>query len=495
VSRILILVNGAQEHRPFYARVGDALVADGHEVQYALDSHYTDVLHPDVPLGTRAHYFSDYLKEHYGRITPPTELEGANLWTAFFPDTDRMMYTRFMRRRDPLYYPSVVANLGHFFAELFDRYAFDAIVYENVSNAFSYMAYEVGTRRGARWIGFAQSRMPGRLDILDRAWARDSRLQNTFQRVRDGALEVTPEVRAYVDEYMANLDAKVPDYVAKPHPFSMGLFARYARRAPLERFTRAWKYALTDRDDWHYAFQVSDPIPTFPEQLAREAWRQTKARLLRGRRYRSDVDLGVPYFAYPLQFHPESSASVDGVAFNDEWNNIEQTARCLPFGVKLYVKDHKHAAGRQSLDFYDRVARIPNVELVDPNFDTKTLLRRSKAVVVSTSTMGFEALLLQRPVFVLGHPFYEFVPGCVRIDSFDRAFETFARHATLEVRRPDIEALLAAYYLCTEKGYLDVTKMYGDPTVTRWIADIVARKTEEHVRARVAPTGRAAPTA
>jgi len=39
---VLILVNAAQEHRPFYARVGEELVRRGHDVQFALDSHYTD---------------------------------------------------------------------------------------------------------------------------------------------------------------------------------------------------------------------------------------------------------------------------------------------------------------------------------------------------------------------------------------------------------------------------------------------------------------------
>jgi hypothetical protein len=477
---VLFLINAAQEHRTFYSKVAAELLRRGIDVQYAVDSHYTDFVHPDAPLGDRAHYFSDYLRANLARRTLPAELADANVWTAFFPDTDRMMHTRFMRRSDPTYYGAVVANLGHFFTELFDRFGFDSVVYENVSNALSYVAYEVSSRRNARYIGFAASRMPGRLDVLDRATARDSRLEATFHALRTGRQRMSSEVRAYVEDYLRNLNEKVPDYLRNPNPLEMNFLARYRGRNSFQRFYRSWKYAATRPDDAYYAFQAANLFAVFPEQIAREAWRQAKRKLLDAKVYRREVDLESPFFVYPLQFHPESSASVDGVAANDEWSNIEQIARNLPFGVSLYVKDHRHAAGRQPLGFYERVARIPNVVLVHPNYDTKKLLRHSRAVVCSTSTMGFEALLLQRPVFVLGRPFYDFLPGCVRVDSFATAFRTFRSYASLSVDRPDVEALLGAYYLCSEEGTLDVTKQYNDPAAIRWIADIIERKTREH---------------
>lgn len=483
--KVLVLINAAQEHRPFYSRVGGELERQGFEVHYALDSHYSDYLHPDKGLGGRAHYFSEYFAQHYDRDALPDEFRDVPIGTLLYPDVERMMHTRFLKWPAEKYYPSLVANLAYFFLDLFDAYQFDSIVYENVSNAFSYFAFEVGKQRGARFVGFAMSRMPNRLDILDRAWARNSALEPQFWRIKREQC-MTTETRAFVDDYLAHFNDKVPDYIRNPHPFQMGLIARYARSASALRFLRSLRYAISEPEDLRYAFQVANPFFVFPEQFGREVMRNAKRKILERTLYQLDVDLDAPYVAYALQFHPESSASVDGPAFSDEWYNVQQIARCLPAGVRLYVKDHRHAAGRQPLSFYERVARIPNVVLIHPNYDTKALLRRARIVIVCTSTMGFEALLLRRPVVVLGHPFYEFVPGVHRLHSFDEAEQVLARVLSSEPApsQEDVEAFLGAYFDTTEPGSLDVTQQYNDQETVGWIAGVVARATREHVSRR-----------
>lgn len=479
--RILILINGAQEHRPFYAKVGADLLARGHDVQYCLDSHYTDFLYPDAKLpADRVHYFSDYFRENEHRRELPRELSDLPAWRMAFPDVDRLMYTRFGRGAgDARYFESYLANLGHFFVDLFDRYTFDAVVYENVSNTLSYFAYEVAQRRGARYIGFVPSRIPGRLDVLDYRFARDTRLATVFEELRRGRRTIGPDVRAFVDDYLTHFDEKVPDYVATLHPFSMSLWQRYAQTRSLQRFTRSVAYRFKAREDLRHT-QLADPLYVFPEQFALEAWKHVKRRWLE-RLYVKAPDLTAKYFLYPLQFHPESSSSVDGYGFPHEWANVTGIARNLPFGMRLYVKDHKHAAGREAYGFYEKVARIPNVVLVHPDVDAKVLMRRAQAVVVTTTTMGYEACVLGKPVFVLGHPFYDFFPSCVSLSTFDGAHEQFAKYDSIRVARADIECLVAAYYLTSTDGMLDVLVQYDDPKATRWIADVVEGSARDHV--------------
>lgn len=479
MKKILILVNGAHEHRPFYAGVGAELERRGHEVHYALDSHYTDFLHPDVPLGKNVHYFSDYFRDHVHHRKPPTELAGTNFNLMLFPEADRLMHTRSRAAREASYYDSLSANLAHFFVGLFDRYAFDSLVYENISNTMSFVAYAVAEKRGARFVGLLPSRLPGRTDVLDRAQARDSRLELTFYKIKSGALEVGTDIQNRVREYIGDFDRMLPDYMTHPHPFAAGLLDRYLHTRSIGRMLRTVRYFMSRPDDARYAHQIGNPFIAYPEQLANESARHLKIQLLRRGIYRTEVDTSRPYFIYPIQFHPESSTSVDGPAFGDEWSNIQGIAQNLPFGYSLYVKDHKHAAGRQSLAFYKRVGRLPNVILVSPDYDTKALIRHSKGVVCSTSTLGFEALILGKPVFVLGHPFYDFFPSCIRVDSFDGAHAKFQRNIDLETSRSDIEALVAAYFITSEDGRLDLLEMYADPSVQTWIADVVERKTIE----------------
>jgi len=483
--KILMIINGALEHRPFYLAVGRRLEAQGARVTYVLDSHYTDFVHPEARFEPteHVHYFSDYLREHFDRTEQPPEMKSVNVWSAMFPDTDRMMFSRFVRRPGTTYYESVLANLGWFFAGLFDQYDFDSIVYENVSNAFSYVAYHIAQKRGAKFVGFTPSRMPGRLDILDVAPSGNTRMKPLFTEIRKGAFKVPLEVDAFVSEYLRNVTQKVPEYMLQKQPFEMGPLERYSNKKSFQRFSRSVRYITTERDDYFYAFQVADPRLAFPEQLLKETWRYTKIKLLH-KTYQTQLDLNRAYFVYPLQFHPESASSVDGPSWNDEWHNIEQIARTLPFGIQLYVKDHRHAEGKQPLHFYNKVARLPNVTLVSAHFNTKELLRRCKAVVCSTSTMGFESLIMQKPTFVLGEPFYAFLPGCVRVTSFNEAFEQFSKVDEITIDRRDVEAFLAAYYLCTEAGTLDMRKDFDDPDAIARIASIVAQQTASHTSRR-----------
>jgi hypothetical protein len=66
------------------------------------------------------------------------------------------------------------------------------------------------------------------------------------------------------------------------------------------------------------------------------------------------------------------------------------------------------ATGFEPLDFYRRVASLPNVTLLDPYVNAKKFLAQECAGVFTlTSTVGYEAALLGLPVVVFGEVFYD----------------------------------------------------------------------------------------
>ncbi len=344
--KILMLVNQAHCIRPFYKSVASVLEGRGHEVHFALDSHLTDFTYPDAALGSRTYYFSDYHRVNASRRTLPKQLEGLNTSLMMFPDVERMQHTNAQPKRDANWLHSLAANLAHFFWDLFGAQQFDACVYENVSNAFSYFAWEVAQRKGALFIGFVPSRLPGRTDVLDCALARDSRFPVVYEALRSGKRGLDTEASAWVDEYLTNFEQKKPDYMTN-HPIEASVVDRYLNKSALLRFTRAMRYQLTSKADADFAYQVHNPFFAYPAQFLTEAIRQKlKAPLLLRSYYAHEVDLAVPYFVYPIQFHPESATSVDGPNFIDEWSNIEVLSLNMPHGYSLYVKDHKHAIAR-----------------------------------------------------------------------------------------------------------------------------------------------------
>src|SRR5690606_12013580 len=79
----------------------------------------------------------------------------------------------------------------------------------------------------------------------------------------------------------------------------------------------------------------------------------------------------------------------------------------LPFGTYLYVKDHKSAKGIHEYDFYKKISSLPNVRLINYDFNIKMLILNSKGVITINSTAGYEAVLLGKPVYIFGRVFYE----------------------------------------------------------------------------------------
>lgn len=472
--KVLILINGAQEHRPFYAGVGDELRARGHEVHYAVDSHSTDVLHGTIKL-PRAHYFSDYFKAHAERSHLPDRFKGTNVSRLFFPDADRSTHARGMKRSRRGYYDALVANLAWFFDDLFRAESFDCVVYECVSNSFAYFAYATARAYGARYLGFAQSRMPGRTDVYDRAPGRISAMEPTYRNIVEGRADVPEDAAREVREYIDNFLEKSPDYITHAHPFSASVLERYARARPLMRAAAAFAYRLFYPVDFEFAYQAASPYVAYPRQLAKEVHRHALVRYLYKTHYKSVFPAGERYFLYPIQFHPEASVSVDGPLFNDEWANVQLIAQSLPFGYRLYVKDHVHAAGRQGLEFYAKVSRLPNVRLITPLADTKRLIRDSCGVVCVTSTMGYEALIMGKPAFVLGDPFYDFFPAVRKVERPADLHELLSNHEAVVATSDEIRALVASYVLTSEKGRLELLEMYDDPATMRWVAGLVEK--------------------
>ena len=205
--KALILINGAPEHRPFYSKVGDELVRRGHDVVYAVDSHYTDVIYPSAALHQPARYFSDYFRKHEMTARVPAELASENLWLAMFPDFDRFNSTAVAGsesawRKTPGYSPR--ARRGHelVFHRALRRAPPDCVVYEGVSNAFAYMAFIVAEKRGARYLGFAPARMPNRTVVSTTRFHFDGRLPVIYDEIRRGKRVVPPAARAAVEEHL-----------------------------------------------------------------------------------------------------------------------------------------------------------------------------------------------------------------------------------------------------------------------------------------------------
>ncbi len=109
-----------------------------------------------------------------------------------------------------------------------------------------------------------------------------------------------------------------------------------------------------------------------------------------------------PYVFFPLQYQPEETIDVHAPRFNNQLETARQVAMSLPGDLTLVVKDHPAMDGLRSRSYLDKLARTPNVKLVDPRTPAETLLRGAELLVGASGTVFAEAAMLGLPAVQLG---------------------------------------------------------------------------------------------
>jgi hypothetical protein len=117
-----------------------------------------------------------------------------------------------------------------------------------------------------------------------------------------------------------------------------------------------------------------------------------------------------PFLFFTLQEEPETSLSWQSPESLTQIAYLWQLARDLPAGFMLAVKEHVYGVGRRPPGFYKHLLDFKNVVILDPLLRGPDVIRASKAVATVSSTAGFEAAWMGKPVISFGlHNIYSFL--------------------------------------------------------------------------------------
>ena len=214
--------------------------------------------------------------------------------------------------------------------------------------------------------------------------------------------KVDETTQNYIHNYLHDFERISPSYM-KYNGLSDGFFRRYFKKEKFSILLFRIKSSLNFNP---YNFQTGIPVKVSILMV----WRYFKRMLRSGkvkRLYSKDIDkLNEKFIVYPLHFHPEASTSVLAPNFGSEYEIIRNLSFSLPFGFKLYVKEHPSAAALDDFGFYDAITKLPNVRFVPHYLNAKELIKKSCGVATMTSTVGYEALILKKKVLLFGKVFY-----------------------------------------------------------------------------------------
>lgn len=127
----------------------------------------------------------------------------------------------------------------------------------------------------------------------------------------------------------------------------------------------------------------------------------------------------VPYAFFALGYEPEMSLLLLAPFMSDQLYAVRQTARSLPVGWVLYVKEHPEMVQYRPRSYYWELKKIPNVKLIDPAIPGTTLSRSARLVVTITGSAAWEGVLLGKPAIIFGNRFFNnlsMVKKCAEIE-------------------------------------------------------------------------------
>ena len=167
--------------------------------------------------------------------------------------------------------------------------------------------------------------------------------------------------------------------------------------------------------------------------------------------------LKVVYF--PLQTEPEQSLNVLSPEHTNQLATAVELALSLPADAVLAIKEHPYQIGRRTAHYYDTLKKIPNVVFLNTHEPSIDVIKRADLVAVITSSAGYEAAVLGKPVLHFGRHGQALdldhvypMTGFANMGRITEILADDSEEATEKRRRDG-----ARYYLTVEKHGLDMS--------------------------------------
>lgn len=129
------------------------------------------------------------------------------------------------------------------------------------------------------------------------------------------------------------------------------------------------------------------------------------------------------FFAF--QYQPEQSTLSQGLWYANQIALVENISKSLPFGYTLVIKEHPWGRGARPTWQYRHLARLYNVRFCDA--PSKEIIQKVEAVIAISGTVGFEALIFDKPTVVLGRSFFTHCDLFYRLGSIQELPATLRR--------------------------------------------------------------------
>lgn len=312
-----------------------------------------------------------------------------------------------------------------FWSRVLDKYRPNLIVNETIAIEMSEVLYIEGKKRGIRYSSWMALSLKNHF-YWQTVAIHNSLDESIFQQEPDA--ESIAKTETYI--------AKVLDGKGKPFyadnlrgRFSLYLLARNIYWLIRCRFTesvyrdRAKNKLLFGDNAYFYAGQIQGVVDSVFHKYDDLKDYQNYEKVF-----------------YPFHVEPEAVLFYMAEFYDNQIATIELICRCLKHNQVLVLKEHPQQAGYLlQKKFRELKGRLSNVIFLPAEYSTYHLIKECKLIVTLTSTAGIEALIVGKPVVVMGNVFYDHYHGINWIEH-PKDLKEFMRNES-EWKYPQLETL------------------------------------------------------
>lgn len=323
-----------------------------------------------------------------------------------------------------------------FFEYVFNKEMPDFVLDEAVATFGSYVACEVAGKRNCHYVGAIIDRTHpyNNFFTFDNAMQLSASMEKRYLDY-DFTDEGVKAAREYYHEFCQK-DIK-PAYMEKD---KVPRFTWKCLLAPLSYLNRLLKCCQGKYNNKNFFIEYKRP---WHDRVYMDFERWVRFQI--SKKYYKEPDFRDKYYLFTLHFQPEATTLVCAEKYEKQIIAIDHIAKSLPLGTMLYVKEHYACLGHRHVNFYKQLAGYPNVRLITPFANIHDLIKESQAVIVLTSTTGFEALLHRKKVFVLGDVYYQFSKNVTKMnDVYNEWYKLW--NTECDQTEEEVIRLLSAYY-------------------------------------------------
>lgn len=195
-----------------------------------------------------------------------------------------------------------------------------------------------------------------------------------------------------------------------------------------------------------------------------------------------------PFVIYPLHVSPEASILGTVPELADQFGLIKNISMNLPYGVKLYVKQHpgEHLGLGLDYDFYRRLSTLPNVRIFEKKANLNAMLDHPQflAMVILAGTAAIDAALKKKPVFVFGRSYYSIADCFIKPSSFHDFFIqlTLIMQGKFQFNGRALNAIIGALDKSIVRADIDLTSHDNSTDMASQLPFIWRSYVESHIR-------------